>query len=40
LGVATALGTAQLLTAQLLGRPPAIDPAPYRPDRPMAEHAA
>lgn len=33
LGVTTALGTAQLLIEQLLGRAPAIDPAPYAPTR-------
>lgn len=33
LGVTTALGTAQLLVEQLLGRAPAIDPAPYAPTR-------
>ena len=33
LGVTTALGTAQLLIEQLLGRAPAIDPAPYSPAR-------
>ncbi|WP_394539668.1 FAD-dependent oxidoreductase [Lysobacter enzymogenes] len=33
LGVTTALGTAQLLVEQLLGRAPSIDPAPYAPAR-------
>ncbi|QWP78227.1 FAD-dependent oxidoreductase [Lysobacter sp. K5869] len=33
LGVTTALGTAQLLIEQLLGRAPVIDPAPYAPSR-------
>lgn len=33
LGVTTALGTAQVLVEQLLGRSPAIDPAPYSPAR-------
>lgn len=33
LGVTTALGTAQLLVDQLLGRVPAIDPAPFLPSR-------
>ena len=33
LGVTTALGTAQLLVEQVLGRAPAIDPAPYSPAR-------
>jgi len=39
LGITTATGTARLL-ADLIGRrPPAIDPAPYRPDRPIPEAA-
>ena len=33
LGVTTALGSAQLLLDLLLGRVPAIDPAPYAPAR-------
>ncbi|ALN63806.1 FAD dependent oxidoreductase family protein [Lysobacter antibioticus] len=33
LGVTTALGTAQLLLDQMLGRAPAIDPAPFLPER-------
>lgn len=33
LGVTTAPGSAQLLLDLLLGRPPAIDPAPYAPSR-------
>jgi glycine/D-amino acid oxidase-like deaminating enzyme len=40
LGIAMALGTAQLIADQILGRSTAIDPGPYRPDRPMLEHAA
>jgi glycine/D-amino acid oxidase-like deaminating enzyme len=34
LGLTTAMGTARLWLDLLLGRPPAIDPAPYAPDRP------
>ncbi|XHO05027.1 D-amino acid dehydrogenase [Ralstonia syzygii] len=33
LGVTTALGTAKLLTAQILGSPAAIDASPYLPSR-------
>jgi glycine/D-amino acid oxidase-like deaminating enzyme len=33
LGITTALATAQILADQIAGRPPAIDPAPYAPDR-------
>ncbi|MBS7690590.1 FAD-binding oxidoreductase [Pseudomonas lalucatii] len=33
LGVTTAPGSARLLAAQLFGERPAIDPAPYRPER-------
>jgi D-hydroxyproline dehydrogenase subunit beta len=41
LGITTALGTARLLADLLLGRAPAIDPAPYTPARPFpaAVHA-
>jgi glycine/D-amino acid oxidase-like deaminating enzyme len=39
LGVTTAPATARLLTDLVLGRPPAIDPAPYDPRRPMPVHA-
>lgn len=35
LGITTALGTAQLLADQILGRTPAIAPEPYRPSRPQ-----
>ncbi len=37
LGITTALGTGSMLTDLILGRPPAIDPAPYAADRVMAE---
>ena len=37
LGVTTAPGSARLLAAQLCGERPAIDPAPYRPER-FAQH--
>jgi glycine/D-amino acid oxidase-like deaminating enzyme len=33
LGITTSLGTAQLVADLLLGREPAIDPAPFAPDR-------
>jgi glycine/D-amino acid oxidase-like deaminating enzyme len=33
LGITMALGTGRLLTDLVLGRPPAIDPAPYSPSR-------
>jgi glycine/D-amino acid oxidase-like deaminating enzyme len=33
LGITMALGTGRLLTDLILGRPPAIDPAPYSPAR-------
>ncbi|RXD60017.1 D-amino-acid oxidase, partial [Xanthomonas perforans] len=33
LGVTTALGSARLIVDSLLGRTPAIDPAPYAPAR-------
>lgn len=39
LGVTTALGTAQLLLDQILGRAPAIDPAPFSPERALTERA-
>jgi glycine/D-amino acid oxidase-like deaminating enzyme len=38
LGVTTALGTARLLADLVLGRKPAIDPAPYDPRRKMPAH--
>lgn len=33
LGITTSLGTAQLICDGILGRPPAIDASPFRPDR-------
>jgi glycine/D-amino acid oxidase-like deaminating enzyme len=33
LGITTSLGTAKILAAEILGKEPAIDPAPYRPVR-------
>ena len=36
LGITTSLGTAGLLADLIAGRPPAIDPAPFAPARPMA----
>ncbi len=33
-GIGLSLATAEILTAQLTGTPPSIDPAPYLPDRP------
>jgi glycine/D-amino acid oxidase-like deaminating enzyme len=33
LGITTALGTARLLADAIVGRAPAIDPAPYAPAR-------
>ncbi len=39
LGVTTALGTGRLVADLVLGRAPAIDPAPYDPRRPMPAHA-
>jgi glycine/D-amino acid oxidase-like deaminating enzyme len=38
LGVTTAPGTARLLADLVLGRQPAIDPAPYDPRRKMPVH--
>ncbi len=35
LGITTATGTAALIAAGILGAAPPIDPAPFRPDRPM-----
>jgi glycine/D-amino acid oxidase-like deaminating enzyme len=35
LGITMATGTADLVTAGILGRTPPLDPAPFRPDRPM-----
>lgn len=40
LGVTTALGTARLIVDGLLGSTPAIDPAPYLPDRAIRGQAA
>lgn len=40
LGVTTALGTAQLIAAQMLGRTAAIAAAPYLPSRPQAGNAS
>jgi glycine/D-amino acid oxidase-like deaminating enzyme len=39
LGVTTSLGTARLVADLALGRPPAIDPAPYHPRRASLRHA-
>jgi glycine/D-amino acid oxidase-like deaminating enzyme len=33
LGITTSLGTARLLATEILGQPPPIDLAPYRPSR-------
>jgi D-hydroxyproline dehydrogenase subunit beta len=38
LGITTAPGTARLLADLLVGRPPALDPAPFDPRRPMPAH--
>ncbi len=38
LGITTSLGTARLLAAEILGQPPPIDPAPYRPSRLFREN--
>jgi glycine/D-amino acid oxidase-like deaminating enzyme len=38
LGITTALGTAELLVDQILGRSPAIPVEPYSPSRPVHEH--
>jgi len=38
LGVTTAPGTGRLLADLVLGRPPAIDPRPFDPRRPMPAH--
>jgi glycine/D-amino acid oxidase-like deaminating enzyme len=40
LGVTTALGSARLLVDQLLGRTPAIDPAPFDPGRVLVQAEA
>jgi len=40
LGVTTALGSARLIVDGVLGSTPAIDPAPYRPDRAITGVAA
>jgi glycine/D-amino acid oxidase-like deaminating enzyme len=37
LGITTALGTGSMLADLIVGRTPAIDPAPFAPDRAMAE---
>jgi len=39
LGVTTSLGTGRLVADLALGRPPAIDPAPYHPRRASLRHA-
>jgi D-hydroxyproline dehydrogenase subunit beta len=38
LGIATAPGTARLIADLLVGRSPALDPAPFDPRRPMPAH--
>ncbi|MBP6004184.1 MAG: FAD-dependent oxidoreductase [Pyrinomonadaceae bacterium] len=38
LGITTSLGTAELITDAILGRPSAIPPEPYSPSRETAEH--
>ena len=38
LGITTALGTARLIADLLVGRTPALDPAPFDPRRPMPAH--
>ncbi len=38
LGITTSLGTAELLTDEILGRKPAISPEPYQPTRTFTEH--
>jgi len=38
LGITTALGTAELLTDQIMGREPAIAPEPYQPSRDLQPH--
>lgn len=38
LGITMAPGTAELIVAGLLGQATAVDPAPFRPDRPMPAH--
>jgi glycine/D-amino acid oxidase-like deaminating enzyme len=40
LGVTTALGTARLAADAILGRPSAIDPSPYAPDRAFEAESA
>jgi len=40
LGITTSLGTGQLIADLILGKAPAIDPAPYSPARPAKEHHA
>lgn len=39
LGITTSLGTARIVAAQVAGREPEIDAAPYRPDRDVREAA-
>lgn len=39
LGITTAPGTARLVADLLVGRPPALDPAPFDPRRPLPAHA-
>lgn len=38
LGITTSLGTAELLTDEILGRKPALSPEPYQPSRIFTEH--
>lgn len=38
LGITTSLGTAELLTDEILGRKPAISPEPYLPSRTSTQH--
>jgi glycine/D-amino acid oxidase-like deaminating enzyme len=38
LGITTSLGTAELLTDEILGREPAISPEPFQPSRMFTEH--
>lgn len=40
LGITMALGTAELIVAGVLGQVPAVDAAPFRPDRPMPHAGA
>ena len=38
LGITTSLGTAELLTAEIIGRQPAVPIGPYSPSRSISEH--